>query len=31
VGLTKVAGIELANDGITANAICPGWVADPAG
>ncbi len=29
VGLTKVAGIELANDGITANAICPGWVATP--
>jgi 3-hydroxybutyrate dehydrogenase len=29
VGLTKVAGIELANDGITANAICPGWVLTP--
>ena len=26
VGLTKVAAIELANHGITANAICPGWV-----
>ena len=26
LGLTKVAGIELANDGITVNAICPGWV-----
>jgi 3-hydroxybutyrate dehydrogenase len=26
VGATKVAGIELANDGVTANAICPGWV-----
>lgn len=26
VGLTKVAAIELANTGITANAICPGWV-----
>jgi 3-hydroxybutyrate dehydrogenase len=29
VGLTKVAGLELANDGITANAICPGWVLTP--
>jgi 3-hydroxybutyrate dehydrogenase len=29
VGLTKVAGIELANAGITANAICPGWVLTP--
>ncbi|HTZ69390.1 MAG TPA: 3-hydroxybutyrate dehydrogenase [Acetobacteraceae bacterium] len=29
VGLTKVAGIELANDKITANAICPGWVLTP--
>ena len=29
IGLTKVAGIELANDGITANAICPGWVLTP--
>ncbi len=26
LGLTKVAGIELANDAITVNAICPGWV-----
>ncbi len=26
VGLTKVVGIETANDGITCNAICPGWV-----
>jgi 3-hydroxybutyrate dehydrogenase len=26
VGLTKVAAIETANDGITCNAICPGWV-----
>jgi 3-hydroxybutyrate dehydrogenase len=29
IGLTKVAAIELANDGITANAICPGWVLTP--
>jgi 3-hydroxybutyrate dehydrogenase len=29
VGLTKVAAIELANSGITANAICPGWVLTP--
>jgi 3-hydroxybutyrate dehydrogenase len=29
VGLTKVTAIELANDGITANAICPGWVLTP--
>ncbi len=29
VGLTKVAGIELANSGITCNAICPGWVLTP--
>jgi 3-hydroxybutyrate dehydrogenase len=29
VGLTKVAGIELANEGITCNAICPGWVLTP--
>jgi len=26
VGLTKVVAIETANDGITCNAICPGWV-----
>ncbi len=26
VGLTKVIAIEAANDGITCNAICPGWV-----
>jgi 3-hydroxybutyrate dehydrogenase len=29
VGLTKVAAIELANTGITCNAICPGWVLTP--
>jgi len=29
LGMTKVAGIELANDGITVNAICPGWVLTP--
>ena len=29
VGLTKVGAIELANDGITVNAICPGWVLTP--
>ena len=29
IGLTQVAGIELANDGITCNAICPGWVLTP--
>ncbi len=29
VGLTKAAGIELANDGVTCNAICPGWVLTP--
>lgn len=29
VGLTKVAALELANEGVTANAICPGWVLTP--
>jgi 3-hydroxybutyrate dehydrogenase len=29
VGMTKVAAIELANEGITVNAICPGWVLTP--
>jgi 3-hydroxybutyrate dehydrogenase len=29
VGLTKVMAIEAANDGITCNAICPGWVLTP--
>jgi 3-hydroxybutyrate dehydrogenase len=26
VGMTKVVAIDHANDGITCNAICPGWV-----
>jgi 3-hydroxybutyrate dehydrogenase len=29
LGFTKVAAIELANSGITVNAICPGWVLTP--
>ena len=29
VGATKVAAIELANSGVTVNAICPGWVLTP--
>jgi 3-hydroxybutyrate dehydrogenase len=29
VGLTKVTAIEVAGSGITANAICPGWVLTP--
>ena len=29
VGMTKVVGLELANTGITCNAICPGWVLTP--
>ena len=29
VGLTKVTALELAGSGITANAICPGWVLTP--
>lgn len=29
IGLTKVTAIELANEGVTANAICPGWVLTP--
>ena len=29
VGLTKVVALECAEDGITANAICPGWVDTP--
>ncbi|HUI34759.1 MAG TPA: SDR family NAD(P)-dependent oxidoreductase, partial [Stellaceae bacterium] len=26
VGLTKVIAVEVANQGVTCNAICPGWV-----
>ena len=29
VGLTKVVGLETAGTGITANAVCPGWVRTP--
>lgn len=29
VGLTKVTALETAGAGITANAICPGWVLTP--
>ena len=29
VGLTKVSALELATTGVTANAICPGWVLTP--
>jgi 3-hydroxybutyrate dehydrogenase len=29
VGLTKVTALEMANAGITCNAICPGWVRTP--
>ncbi len=29
VGLTKVVGLETADTGITANAVCPGWVLTP--
>lgn len=29
VGMTKTTAIELANSGITVNAICPGWVLTP--
>ncbi len=29
VGLTKVVALEAAGSGITANAVCPGWVRTP--
>jgi 3-hydroxybutyrate dehydrogenase len=29
LGLTKVVGLELAQTGVTCNAICPGWVLTP--
>jgi 3-hydroxybutyrate dehydrogenase len=29
LGMTKVAALELANTGVTVNAICPGWVLTP--
>jgi 3-hydroxybutyrate dehydrogenase len=29
LGLTKVAAIECANEGVTVNAVCPGWVLTP--
>lgn len=29
VGLTKVTALETAGSGITANALCPGWVLTP--
>ncbi len=29
IGLTKAAAIELADAGVTVNAICPGWVRTP--
>src|SRR6187401_2193944 len=29
VGPTKVVAMETANDGVTCNAICPGWVLTP--
>jgi 3-hydroxybutyrate dehydrogenase len=29
VGLTKVVAVENANEGVTCNAICPGWVLTP--
>ncbi|MGO4849913.1 SDR family oxidoreductase, partial [Inquilinus sp. 2KB_12] len=28
-GLTKVVGLENAGNGITCNAVCPGWVLTP--
>ena len=29
VGITKVVALEAANEGVTCNAICPGWVLTP--
>jgi 3-hydroxybutyrate dehydrogenase len=29
IGLTKVVALELAETGVTCNAICPGWVKTP--
>ncbi len=29
MGMTKVVGLELAQTGVTCNAICPGWVLTP--
>lgn len=29
IGLTKVVALENAENGITANSICPGWVDTP--
>ena len=29
IGFTKSVALEVANDGITVNAICPGWVLTP--
>jgi 3-hydroxybutyrate dehydrogenase len=29
VGFTKVTALETAQTGVTANAICPGWVLTP--
>jgi len=29
IGLTKVTALETAGTGVTANAVCPGWVLTP--